>query len=102
MELYRRSNVFEHLLSIIGSPMTHTAITGKIMEILFRCTYVNGSTTLVTRYSITTWIALSLVGAKDKLREQLHLLAETVQATCDQVRVEDWSDQSIKATLKKL
>ena len=101
MELYRRCNVFEHLLCMADSPAV-LEITQKVVDVLFRCTYINGSTTLVTRYGLLSWLGFRLIEHKGKLKDRLTLLSRRLQQTCDDERVKVWSDGSIAATFERI
>ncbi|KAL8723547.1 MAG: hypothetical protein Q9225_000182 [Loekoesia sp. 1 TL-2023] len=48
IELYRRSHILERLLSLLTSPSLQPSYQEKLLTLLFRCTYVDGSTTLIT------------------------------------------------------
>ncbi|KAG8527482.1 uncharacterized protein KY384_007634 [Bacidia gigantensis] len=102
MELYRQCHVFEHLLSIAVSPVVPDICYDKIVELLFRCTYVNGSTTLITRYGLLSWIASCVEQKSADSRERLLSLAARMYDTADHDRLNDWSDDSHAATLRQL
>ncbi|KAL9585755.1 MAG: hypothetical protein Q9212_001339 [Teloschistes hypoglaucus] len=93
MELYRRCHILERLLSLAASPSLPTPLQDKLFLFLFRCIYVGGSTTLVTRYSFLGWS--SCWKASGNLsRSQTNMLEHLVQQCrdgCDFGRVNEWS-----------
>ncbi|ORY02070.1 ribosome 60S biogenesis N-terminal-domain-containing protein, partial [Clohesyomyces aquaticus] len=90
MEIFRIKNIFEGLLSYYESPSC--AITGKekILRLLFRAAAVGGSTTLITRCGIVSWIQMRLANA-DYRHEMLTSLAIRVYDTSDKEKVGEWS-----------
>lgn len=74
------------------------------MALLFRCTYVEGSSTLITRCGLMGWIVsrLALRESPDGTEKSLRLLATTAYQTSDQERVHNWSHGTLSATLDKL
>lgn len=98
MELFRRSNIFEQLLSHYGSRSCSTSAKDKIIKILLRATHVGGSTTLVTRCGLVAWIQMMLDG-HDARQSSLRVLAARVYETCDQEKVAAWSSDSLRQTI---
>ena len=92
MNAYRRCNVFERILSLSTMPTLPQVCLDMTIELLFRCTYVEGSTTLLTRCGIHSWIALFLRKKDGMIRDKLLLLASRMVNTSDRGRVERWSD----------
>lgn len=92
METYRRSNVMERLLSLAASRSLPAHIRQKIIQLCYRCTFVNGSTTLVTRCGLLSWIR-SEISNNQTQRQILRSLAVQVHKTCDLKRISDWSGQ---------
>ncbi|KAI9789430.1 MAG: hypothetical protein M1835_001673, partial [Candelina submexicana] len=90
MEVFRIRNVFERLLSLYSSPFLSTFHRKKILALAARATSVEGSTTLITRSGVNSWIQaqLSLDGPCDVI---LQRMATRLLETCDQRRVSKWS-----------
>ncbi|KAI9836551.1 MAG: hypothetical protein M1819_001183 [Sarea resinae] len=101
MEIYRICQIFERLLTLYSSHFLSTALRKKIIHLLFRATAVEGSTTLITRTGIISWIETRLA-AKDPNDVTLKRLAKRLYETCDQTRVDEWSGGSIKEVLASI
>ncbi|OCL14143.1 hypothetical protein AOQ84DRAFT_309448 [Glonium stellatum] len=95
MEIFRARNIFERILSFYTSPICWFRIKEKILRLLFRATAVGGSTTLITRSGILSWIQAQ-IALKDGHEVMLKQLALRLFATCDQAKVHDWSSGSVK------
>ena len=104
MEIYRKCHIFERLLSFSASPSLPESCLGKILDLLFRCTYVKGGSTLFTRCSLMSWISSRLAShaVDDKIRERLKYLAWRAYETSDQERVDDWTNGTFRYTLDNL
>ncbi|MCJ1405313.1 hypothetical protein MMC11_008540 [Xylographa trunciseda] len=94
MELYRRCNIFERLLSFTASPTLAPNILENILHLFYRCSFVEGSSTLITRCGLVSWIQTrSKYGGP--LQELLETLAQRVYETSDTIRMSEWSDGCI-------
>lgn len=94
MELYRRCGAFERFLSLYSSPHLPPGLRKKTIRFIFRATYVDGSTTLLTRSGILSWTQAQFA-LKDSNTVVLGLLVERLFETCDHGRFGDWSGGSI-------
>lgn len=101
MESFRKSNIFEQLLSFYTSRSCSAASREKIVRLLLRATAVGGSTTLITRCGLVSWIQICL-NNHDPRQKALRALAARVFETCDQGRVAEWSNGSIEAASASL
>lgn len=101
MELFRRSNIFEQLLSHYSSRSCAVSAKEKIVRLLLRATHVGGSTTLITRCGLIAWIQIMLEGHDSKHRA-LRLLASRVYETCDHEKVAQWSSGTMNGTVAAL
>lgn len=101
MELYRRCHVVERLLSLFASPSLQPRYQDKLLTLLFRCKHVGGSTTLITRYSLLSWVRSTIAQGTMTGSQAFALerLAESCIASCDRERVGDWSGGRIVDTL---
>lgn len=90
MELFRRSNIFEQLLSHYNSRSCAVTAKEKIVRLLLRATHVGGSTTLITRCGLVSWIQMMLDGY-DPRHRSLRILASRIYESCDQEKVTAWS-----------
>ncbi|KAF1839535.1 hypothetical protein BDW02DRAFT_564086 [Decorospora gaudefroyi] len=101
MELFRRSNIFEQLLSHYTSRSCAASAKDKVVRLLLRATHVGGSTTLITRCGLITWIQM-MVGGNDARQRALKILASRVYETCDQNKVAAWSSGTIEEIVASL
>lgn len=95
MEVYRRANVFERILSLYQSPTLGPAARRKILHIVYRAAQVGGSTTLITRSGVISWIQIQAAEADPKEAAQLAALARALYDTCDRERVDGWSNGTL-------
>lgn len=104
MEIYRKCHIFERLLSFSASLSLPESCFQKTLNLLFRCTYVNGSSTLITRCGLMSWISSRLAShaINDMTGERLETLALRAYETSDQDRVDDWTNGTLTGTLDSL
>ncbi|KAJ5527448.1 Nucleolar pre-ribosomal-associated protein 1 N-terminal [Penicillium frequentans] len=104
MEIYRRANVFERILSLYQSPSMNDSTRRKILHIIYRATQVGGSTTLITRAAVMSWIQVqtSEVESSGKQAGLLAALARTLYETADRERIETWSAGTVERALKEI
>ncbi|OQE44460.1 hypothetical protein PENCOP_c002G05866 [Penicillium coprophilum] len=95
MEVYRRANVFERILSLYQSPTLVPGARRKILQIVYRAAQVGGSTTLITRSGVISWIQIQAAEADAKEAAQLAALARALYETCDRERVDAWSNGTL-------
>jgi nucleolar pre-ribosomal-associated protein 1 len=69
----------------------------KILRLLLRATHVDGSTTLITRCGVLSWVKMMLDN-QDPRQRMLKALALRVYETCDRERVNEWSSGAIAKT----
>jgi nucleolar pre-ribosomal-associated protein 1 len=91
MEYFRKSNIIEQLLGHYSSRSCNGAAKEKILRLLLRATHVEGSTTLITRCGLLPWVQMMLDN-QDPRHRTLKALAVRVCETCDQERVDEWSN----------
>lgn len=102
-EVYRGCRIIERLLSLSASPSLPEPCQQKIVALLFRCTYVEGSSTLITRCGLIGWIASRLtLDADETTKNRLRLLASRVYQTSDQERIIRWSHGTLSDTIDSL
>lgn len=102
MEIYRRANVFERILSLYQSPSLGSAGQRKILHVIYRAAQVGGSTTLITRAAVISWIQLQIAEADAKEAALLSALARTLYETSDRERVDAWSNGTLESTIEKI
>ncbi|KAF9894726.1 hypothetical protein FE257_006616 [Aspergillus nanangensis] len=91
MEIYRRANVFERVLAFYESPGSGLSAKRNVLHLLYRSTQVQGSTTLITRAGIISWIQSQVAAVNEKEAYIFTAMACSVRDTSDQERVEKWS-----------
>lgn len=101
MEIFRTNNIFERLLSYYASKSCAIASKEKIVRLLLRAVAVGGSTTLITRCGLVSWIKMMLDSNDYRYRE-LRLLAERVYGLCDREKVDEWSSGTIGGMVQSI
>lgn len=104
MEIYRRCHILERLLSMLASSSVPKIHFEKTIDLLFRCTFVGGSTTLITRCGVLNWINLLVKAGKPITSnvQALKQLALRVYDTSDKNRIDDWSGATVMPLLDTL
>ncbi|KAJ5098703.1 hypothetical protein N7532_005704 [Penicillium argentinense] len=102
MDIYRRANVFERILSLYQAPSIGPAARKKILHILYRAAQVGGSTTLITRAAVIPWIQLQMIDSDAKEADLLSALARAIYESSDRERVDAWSAGTIELSLKRI
>ena len=96
MDIYRRSSLFERLLALAATPSLPASCVEKILHLLYRCTYVDGSTTLITRFGLLRWVQSELALNKNAAqRSFLHSLVKRALDTCDREKLDEWSGGNV-------
>ena len=90
MDQYRRCKVFERLLSSCSALAMVRKVADLIIQLLFRCTYVGGSTTLLTRCAVLSWTK-ACIARGDMDNSSLELLHSHIIRTCEDGRVSEWA-----------
>jgi nucleolar pre-ribosomal-associated protein 1 len=96
MELYRKANVFERILSLYTSPQVSTKIQHKIIQVVYRAVQVGGSMTLITRAGVLSWIDIQLAVTKGQDTGVLLALKSAIDGSIDRMEVEAWKTRSTK------
>ncbi|KAL4872502.1 hypothetical protein BDV12DRAFT_161710 [Aspergillus spectabilis] len=95
MEIYRRANVFERVLSFYESPSAGFSAKKKIIHLVYRSVQVHGGTTLITRAGIISWIQSQLPTVTDKDASTLTAMAQSLYQTSDHDRASKWSGGAV-------
>ena len=85
MELYRRSNAFDRVLTLYQSTLCSDAHRRRILELVHRFIKLDGGMTLTTRIGIENWFAIAQADGRDQtvikeLGKQLHDYTDTALA----------------------
>jgi nucleolar pre-ribosomal-associated protein 1 len=102
LEVFRRSGCFEEICTEISNPYMKAGLRARVSKILYRATCIDGgSTTLVTRFGIMSWLEMQRHDYFLTKEERLVVAAlkERVWKTCDQERISKWSHGSIPAMM---
>lgn len=90
VEIFRTNNMFERLLGYYESKSCAISAKEKIVRLLLRAAAAGGSTTLITRCGVVSWIRMMLE-TRDYREHALRRLASRVYELCDRVKVDEWS-----------
>ena len=94
MERYQRCNVVERLMSLAASRSLPAQSKEKIIQLLYRSTFVGGSTVLITRCGLLSWIKgemeLQAHKANPEQRQLLSSLAVRLYKSSDTKHIDDW------------
>jgi nucleolar pre-ribosomal-associated protein 1 len=101
MEIFRTKNVIERLLSYYLSASCAISAKEKIVRLLLRAVAVGGSTTLITRCGVVSWLQMRLEN-HDHRHRLLRLLASRLWETCDKDKVAGWSGGMVEGALTSL
>ena len=99
MEIYRRCHILERFLTLAASPKLPSICFEKLVDLLFRCTYVEGSTTLITRCGLMSWLEIQLAKDDCVLKPKLQVLGRRAYESSDRARVNEWSTESLVSRL---
>ncbi|KAL2003527.1 hypothetical protein VTN02DRAFT_3512 [Thermoascus thermophilus] len=102
MEIYRRANVFERVLSLYNSPTLGQTTRKKILHLIFRATQVGGSSTLITRAGAISWIESQLAGMDSNSDATTRALTRAIYDSCDRERVDRWSGACVPRAVEHI
>jgi nucleolar pre-ribosomal-associated protein 1 len=70
----------------------------RLVGLLYRCTYVGGSSTLITRCGLLSWIDSRVHASNTSASDiaALRHLASRVYDTSEKSRVDEWSGGAVK------
>ncbi|OJD40571.1 ribosome biogenesis protein urb1 [Diplodia corticola] len=114
--IFRARGMFERVLALYNDPASSRRTKELVIRFLFRTVAVEGgSTTLITRAGVLSWIKMQLAnvaGGKAKkdrksvsaarAEKTLKRLVGRLLETCDKVRVEEWSGGDAAKEMQKL
>lgn len=102
MDIYRRANVFERVLSFYQSPSLGAGAQRKILHLVYRATQAGGSTTLITRAGAVSWLQSQLPVLNQKEMPLGQALAGAVYSSSDRERVDAWSGGTLGAVIEDI
>jgi nucleolar pre-ribosomal-associated protein 1 len=102
MEIYRRANVFERVLSFYESPGAGFSAKRRVLHLLYRSVQVKGGTTLITRAGVVSWIQSQLPAVSGRDASTLTAMADSLFQSSDHDRVEKWSGGTVLRTIENI
>jgi nucleolar pre-ribosomal-associated protein 1 len=88
MELYRKSNIFERLLTLYSSVLCTSAHRRQILELIYRAINLGSGMTLITRMGIESWFAIKQ--ADDMDRELIMAIEDQMHDRIDRTAAQQW------------
>ncbi|KKA16189.1 Ribosome biogenesis protein Urb1 [Rasamsonia emersonii CBS 393.64] len=101
LDIYRRANVFERILSLYNSPTLNASLKKKILHLVFRATQVGGGSTLITRAAAISWVRGQMAGS-DPHSAIMSELTRAIYDSSDHERVDKWSGASIPRLVEQI
>lgn len=102
--VFHKKRWIEKILTVGSNPYLRSNLRTRILRLVYRATCIDGgSTTLVTRFGIFSW--LDAQRAACDLKEDAHVyvaLMRRIWETCDQSRVMHWSKGGVEKLLSEL
>ncbi|KAI9375764.1 ribosome 60S biogenesis N-terminal-domain-containing protein [Aspergillus egyptiacus] len=102
MEIYRRANVFERVLAFYESPSAGFSAKKKILHLLYRSVQAQGSTTLITRAGIISWIQSQLPTVTARDASTLSAMAQSLYQSSDHDRADKWSGGAVPRAVEHI
>lgn len=104
MATYHNTRLFERLLSLMGNPYIRQNLRTQALKIIYRATCIEGgSTTLVTRFGIVSWLEAQSTAQGEAPEGNVYkALLKRVWETADKDRVTEWSKQGIVDVLERI
>ncbi|KAF2102415.1 hypothetical protein NA57DRAFT_51996 [Rhizodiscina lignyota] len=101
MNRLRICGTFERILSLYSAACVTKSVKESILKIVSRATSVEGgSTTLVTRTGILSWLD-GMVAVQNGDESLLKALKQRIWDTCDQGKVMEWSGGEVRKLVQK-
>ncbi|KAJ9662374.1 hypothetical protein H2201_006081 [Coniosporium apollinis] len=101
MDILRTRNTFERILALCASPFIQRKLKERVLRLVFRAAAVGGSTTLLTRSGLISWVQSQIaLGSFDA--GALRSLASRLYETAKHERVIEWSSGALKGAVEAL
>lgn len=103
MAMYHNTRLFERLLSLMGNPYMRQSLRTQALKIIYRATCIEGgSTTLVTRFGLVSWLEAQRSAQALAAGGDVYVaLLRRIWATADKDRIGEWSKQGISDALER-
>ncbi|KAM0438841.1 hypothetical protein ACHAPT_001602 [Fusarium lateritium] len=100
--VFHRKRWFEKMLALGANPYLRVNLRTRLLRLIYRATCIDGgSTTLVTRFGILSWLDAQRAASEggDEV-DVLAALMKRIWETCDQEKVKAWSKGGIEKLLE--
>ncbi|KAF5025473.1 hypothetical protein F66182_2449 [Fusarium sp. NRRL 66182] len=99
--IFHRKRWFEKILALGANPYLRVNLRTRLLRLLYRATCIEGgSTTLVTRFGILSWLDIQRAAFEGgEEADVLAALMRRVWETCDQEKVRVWSKGGVEKLL---
>lgn len=100
--LFHRRKVFERLFALTCNPFMGPGLRTQVLRIVYRATSIEGgSDTLITRFGAVSWLLAQRDAATDPTERGIYqALIRRLWETCDQKRIEAWSQGGVGRLVK--
>ncbi|PSS02308.1 ribosome 60S biogenesis N-terminal-domain-containing protein [Coniella lustricola] len=104
VSVYHNIRLFERLLSLLSNPYMRQSLRISALKIIYRTTCIKGgSTTLITRFGIVSWLEAQQAAPGQGPSSDLYkALLQRVWSTADQERANEWSRGGINDVLQRM
>ncbi|EHK48323.1 hypothetical protein TRIATDRAFT_290744 [Trichoderma atroviride IMI 206040] len=101
LSIFHKKRWFEKILALGSNPYLRVNLRTRILRIVYRATCIDaGSTTLITRFGLLTWLDAQRVACDVPEDSELYkALMGRAWKTCDQARVRTWSKNGVETLL---
>ncbi|KHN97888.1 Ribosome 60S biogenesis [Metarhizium album ARSEF 1941] len=101
--IFHKKRWFEKIFALGSNPYLRSALRTRLLKLVYRATCIEtGSTTLVTRFGILSWLDSQRVCCDvDETAAVYAALIKRVWETCDEARVRGWSKGGVDEYLEK-
>ncbi|KAK1244780.1 hypothetical protein MKX08_004409 [Trichoderma sp. CBMAI-0020] len=101
LSIFHKKRWFEKILALGSNPYLRVNLRTRILRIVYRATCIDaGSTTLITRFGLLTWLDAQRVACDVPEDGELYkALMGRAWKTCDQARVKTWSKNGVEKLL---
>ncbi|KAH7133495.1 ribosome 60S biogenesis N-terminal-domain-containing protein [Dactylonectria macrodidyma] len=102
--VFHKKRWFEKVLVLGGNPYLRLNLRTRVLRLLYRATCIDGgSTTLVTRFGILSWLDARRSACETaEEADVVSALMRRIWETCDQEKVVAWSKGGVKKLLANL
>ncbi|QPH04441.1 hypothetical protein C2857_001440 [Epichloe festucae Fl1] len=102
--IFHKKRWFEKVLALGSNPYLRSALRTRLLRLVYRATCIEaGSTTLITRFGLISWLDARRVACDVEDEVVLYeALMRRAWATCDQGRVRAWSKGGVEQLLETI